>query len=74
MTEVRVCRYVPWTALVLCLVLSADAHATTMDRVAVKCPVCDAKVAALSIMSTNNFGGVDRDFLERAVGSQPILI
>lgn len=47
---------------------------TTVMPIEVTCPVCGQKIAALSIVSTNTFGGQDTDLLTRAVGTQPILI
>ncbi len=49
------------------------ALATTKARITVTCPVCQEKVEGWTIMSTNNAGGQDRDFLEWAGGDQPII-
>ena len=54
--------------------MATVASATTMDPVAQTCPVCANGFDAMVLMSTNNFGGQDRDFLTRAGGHQPILI
>jgi uncharacterized protein (DUF2225 family) len=54
--------------------VACEARATTVSAIQVECPVCEAKIDALSLMSTNNFGGCDSDLLQRAIGTQPITI
>ena len=54
--------------------LSSGAFATSVSMVDFSCPVCETKCKGRVINSTNSFGGQDRDFLERAIGFQPILL
>ncbi len=61
------------SVLALVVLGSSAAVATTRERITVTCPVCQEKVEGWTIMSTNNAGGVDRDFLEWAGGDQPIV-
>jgi hypothetical protein len=60
-------------ALVACLAAVA-AYATTLMDEERGCPVCGERVTALIPMSTNNFGGQDRDWLQRARGTQVISV
>ena len=48
--------------------------ATTINAIKLICPACGKPVIGDVVMSTNNFGGQDRDFLTRAAGQQPVLI
>ena len=61
-------------AAIFLMAAAAPASATTVEPVAQTCPACASKFEAMVIMSTNNFGGQDRDFLTRAGGNQPVLI
>ncbi len=54
--------------------LSSAVFATNFSSQDMQCPVCGTKVQAKSLMSTNSFGGHDRDFLSYATGDQPVLI
>ena len=56
------------------LLVAGAAWGTTWEKVELACPLCGEKVTGMVIMSTNTFGGTDSDFLQRAVGAQPILI
>ena len=58
----------------LALAVIAPAWATTARPLKLTCPVCGAATTGTSIMSTNNFGGIDHDFCRHAVGSQPLLM
>jgi uncharacterized protein (DUF2225 family) len=60
--------------LLLVLACVPVAYGTTTEEVAVKCPVCDNEFKAEQWNSTNNLGGVDRDFLKHAAGGQVFLI
>jgi hypothetical protein len=48
--------------------------ATNFTPEQAECPLCGNKVKINSLMSTNSFGGHDRDFLSYASGDQPLLI
>jgi len=48
--------------------------ATSVQRVTVTCPICGREIEAQTIVSTNNLGGQDTDFLTRAGGQNPIMI
>ena len=62
-------------AFFLCFVcVSRSGVSTTFTEVDVKCPICGNAFEASVVTSTNTFGGQDTDFLERAMGFQPILI
>ncbi len=61
-------------AVAASLAASETASGTTTDEIKATCPVCGKEFQALEIMSTNNFGGMDRDFFGRARGEQPIEI
>ncbi|HOD43052.1 MAG TPA: DUF2225 domain-containing protein, partial [Candidatus Wallbacteria bacterium] len=56
------------------LALSSAVFATNFSTQDLQCPVCGNKTSAKSLMSTNSFGGHDRDFLSYATGDQPVLI
>jgi len=67
------------TLLFLALILifhicATSAFATTLAGRKVVCPICGTEFEITAIMSTNNFGGVDMDLLERARGTQPLLV
>ncbi|MBN2496367.1 MAG: DUF2225 domain-containing protein [Deltaproteobacteria bacterium] len=61
-------------ALWLLVMQSSPVLATTMHKEEVSCPICGQKLTVRRIMSTNNFGGQDRDFCEHARGAQPLLV
>ncbi|HPM75446.1 MAG TPA: DUF2225 domain-containing protein [bacterium] len=61
------------TAASLVLIGQA-ALATSVERVTATCPVCGREIEAQTIVSTNNLGGQDTDFLTRAGGQNPIMI
>lgn len=48
--------------------------ATTKALVKFTCPICENKFESYVVLSTNNLGGQDSDFLSRARGDQPILL
>jgi len=48
--------------------------ATSVERVTVTCPICGREIEAEELVSTNNLGGQDTDFLMRAGGQNPIMI
>jgi hypothetical protein len=60
--------------LLLVFLFFWPAWATTAHREKVRCPACKAEFGVAVMMSTNNAGGTDRDFLQHAGGSQPILL
>ncbi|MBU1108013.1 MAG: DUF2225 domain-containing protein [Candidatus Riflebacteria bacterium] len=60
--------------LVIALFQSVSADATRSSSVQLQCPICNSSISARELMSTNNFGGVDTDFLQIAMGASPILI
>ena len=60
--------------LLVLLLAAGAAQGTTWEKVELACPLCGEKVIGMVIMSTNTFGGTDSDFLQRAVGAQPVLI
>lgn len=60
--------------LVVALLQSASVYATRSSSVSLQCPACNSGLAARELMSTNNFGGVDSDFLQLAMGASPVLI
>lgn len=45
---------------------------TTLQRIDLRCPVCDTRFASQAVVSTNSFGGKRTDFHERAAGTQPL--
>lgn len=47
--------------------------ATNLKKTEAKCPVCANRFSIAVVISTNSFGGIDPDLLERARGSQPVL-
>jgi tetratricopeptide (TPR) repeat protein len=49
-------------------------NATTSSKADLKCPVCDKACIGFELMSTNSFGGQDRDFFNRARGAQSIIL
>jgi tetratricopeptide (TPR) repeat protein len=49
-------------------------NATTASKVELKCPVCEKACKGFELMSTNSFGGQDRDFFNRARGAQSIIL
>lgn len=51
-----------------------ESHATTKSKSQFTCPICERSFDDYVLMSTNTFGGQDRDFLSRARGYQPVLI
>ncbi|PKL49472.1 MAG: hypothetical protein CVV42_05665 [Candidatus Riflebacteria bacterium HGW-Riflebacteria-2] len=59
------------TAILLC---PGIAHATRSKSIQLECPVCGNSLTGSELMSTNNFGGVDSDFMQRPMGASPILI
>ena len=63
-----------WVVAAMFIWFINDLSATTIKGRVLSCPVCMAKVDAMVIVSTNNFGGQDRDFLTYAVGFNPIFI
>jgi uncharacterized protein (DUF2225 family) len=63
-----------WFVAAISLWFINDLSATTIKGRGLSCPVCTAKVDAMVIVSTNNFGGEDRDFLIYPVGFNPIFI
>ena len=52
----------------------ANLNATSASEAEFTCPVCSTKCKGMEIMSTNSFGGQDRDFFNRANGAQVIEI
>ena len=67
--------------LIICLtliftlsMLNGFAQATNFTSEQAVCPLCGNKVKINSLMSTNSFGGHDRDFLSYASGDQPLII
>lgn len=62
-----------WLLLMLCLWLP-PARATTAHPEKVNCPSCKTPFTVAVMMSSNNAGGMDRDFLEHAGGSQPVIL
>ncbi|HBC75578.1 MAG TPA: hypothetical protein DC017_12150 [Candidatus Wallbacteria bacterium] len=60
--------------LVFTMVWTADAYATNYVSEDLQCPVCGNKLKGKVLMSTNSFGGQDRDFLSYATGNNPVLI
>lgn len=50
------------------------AFATTFSTEELRCPICGYEFKARSLMSTNSFGGHDRDFLSYATGKNPVLV
>jgi len=61
-------------ASLICFWFPCDLRGTTMKFIELSCPVCNKRIAATVIPSTNTFGGMDRDFMSRAAGAQPLLI
>lgn len=55
------------------LFAKSEVYATSMTESELICPVCGEKCSGWRLLSTNTLGGQDRDFLNRAFGSQPIL-
>jgi len=49
-------------------------EATRSSSITLECPVCGNSLTGRELMSTNNFGGVDTDFMQRPMGASPILI
>lgn len=49
-------------------------RATTQMPVNAKCPVDGTPVKTFRIMSTNTLGGIDRDLLQHAAGSDPLML
>jgi uncharacterized protein (DUF2225 family) len=45
---------------------------TTLQRIELRCPVCDTRFASQTVVATNAFGGKRTDFHERAAGTQPL--
>jgi hypothetical protein len=74
----NLCReYRPFPFIIVAAILFGPAlelRATMDFPVEIVCPVCDTQFEASVLMSTNTFGGEDRDLLERAWGAQPVLI
>lgn len=67
-------RWVRWgTAMLALTVVVGTVLATTKHPVDVTCPVCARAFKAAEFMSTNSFGGQDRDFLGHARGEQVFL-
>ncbi|MFX0199966.1 MAG: DUF2225 domain-containing protein [Candidatus Hodarchaeota archaeon] len=62
------------TAVVVQVHFVDESHATTKRKTQLTCPVCEERFDDFVLMSTNTFGGQDRDFLSRASGDQPVLI
>ncbi len=67
--------------LIICLasiftitIFNLPAQATNFNSEQAVCPVCGNKVKVNTLMSTNSFGGHDRDFLSYASGDQPLII
>ncbi len=58
-------------AILLC---PGVAEATRSSSIQLECPVCGNSLTGRELMSTNNFGGVDTDFMQRPMGASPILI
>ncbi|HAE38914.1 MAG TPA: hypothetical protein DCG57_09785 [Candidatus Riflebacteria bacterium] len=67
-------RYFILILLVVAVLQPVNVFATRSSSVQLQCPVCDNSLTAMQLMSTNNFGGVDTDFMQRPMGSSPILI
>lgn len=70
MRELSIFTAVAGLLFIFCL----SVNATTMDVTEVKCPVCGNRFEAKILMSTNNLGGFDWDFMAWARGAQPVLI
>jgi len=62
------------TAVVIQIHFVDESHATTKRKAQFTCPVCEKRFDDFVLLSTNTFGGQDRDFLTRARGEQPVLI
>ncbi|MCA9793199.1 MAG: DUF2225 domain-containing protein, partial [Candidatus Eremiobacteraeota bacterium] len=60
--------------LLLLLVLWLPALATTGAVEEATCPVCGTQVSVTVLYSSNNAGGMDRDFLERPAGGFALLL
>lgn len=45
---------------------------TTLQEIALRCPVCEGGFHSKAVVSTNSFGGKRTDFHERAAGTQPL--
>lgn len=71
MNLLRYCSAILIAAILLC---PGVAQATRSSSIQLECPVCGNSLSGRELMSTNNFGGVDTDFMQRPMGSSPILI
>lgn len=60
--------------LMIALFCPHNAYATRSSSVELQCPVCNNSLRGSELMSTNNFGGIDSDFMQRPMGASPILI
>ena len=67
-------RYFIFILLVVAMLQPTNVFATRSSSVQLQCPVCNNSLSARELMSTNNFGGVDTDFMQRPMGASPILI
>lgn len=56
------------------LLFPGIAQATRSSSIQLTCPVCGNSLSGRELMSTNNFGGVDTDFMQRPMGAYPIMI
>jgi uncharacterized protein len=45
---------------------------TTLQRIELRCPVCDTRFVSHTVIATNALGGKRTDFHERAAGMQPL--
>ena len=45
---------------------------TTLQRIELRCPVCDTEFESHTVVATNALGGKRTDFHERAAGMQPL--
>lgn len=61
-------------SLALVITTSRTLDATDLVRVDGSCPVCGQKLVLHQVVSSNNFGGRDRDLCEHAVGEQALLV
>jgi len=59
-------------AFALLVLAVSAATATTLDPVAVECPVCEHSFNAQEVRSSNTFGGLDPDLCRHARGYQPL--
>lgn len=71
MNLLKYCSVILIAAILLC---PGIAQATRSSSIQLECPICGNSLSGRELMSTNNFGGVDTDFMQRPMGASPILI